>query len=328
MKKILLITTGGTIASSDSGDGFLPTASGDALLAHTPKVKELCDVDILPIMQIDSTNMTPDLMAKMAETIAQYYHKYDAFVITHGTDTMAYSAGLLSYMLKNLGKPVILTGSQIAMGEENSDAPQNMQNAFMAAAEDIAGIFIAFGERLILGTNAVKTKTHSFDGFESINKDYIAFFDAEKIIYTDYGRQLKNRPVLGNFSCHPQYSDKVAIIKLSPAMPKMLITEAAKYCDALVIEAYGMGGIPFTEPNLQQAVTQVQKAGTLVVIASQCLYEAVDLSVYEVGVKMAEAQILSAGDMTTEAIVTKLMWALGNSDNPQQARELFLIKDK
>lgn len=324
MKKILLITTGGTIASSDSGEGFLPTASGDALLAYIPEVKEFCDIDILPIMQIDSTNMTPDLMAKMAETVAQYYMQYDAFVITHGTDTMAYSASLLSYMLINLAKPVILTGSQIAIGEDNSDAPANMRAAFMAAADDIAGVFIAFGGRLILGTSAVKTKTHSFDGFESVNKDYIAHIAQGKISYTDYGQQVKDKAVVGNFSCKAQYSDKVTIIKLSPAMPKEIIENATKYCDALVIKGYGMGGVPFSEPNLQQAVMKAQAGGTLMVIASQCLYEAVDLSVYEVGVKMAEADILSAGDMTTEAIVTKLMWALGNSQTTQQARALFL----
>ncbi|MFV0320766.1 MAG: asparaginase [Alphaproteobacteria bacterium] len=324
MKKILLITTGGTIASSDSGEGFLPTASGDVLLAHTPEVKEFCDIDILPIMQIDSTNMTPDLMAKMAKTIAQYYTQYDGFVITHGTDTMAYSASLLSYMLTNLAKPVILTGSQIAIGEDNSDAPSNMRHAFMAAADDITGVFIAFGGQLILGTSSAKTKTHSFDGFESINKDYIAHFEQGKILYTHYGQQFKGKAVAGEFCCKAQYSDKVAIIKLSPAMPKEIIEDASKYCDAIVIEGYGMGGVPFSEPNLQQAVMEAQAGGTLMVIASQCLYEAVDLSVYEVGVKMADADILSAGDMTTEAVVTKLMWAFGNSQNTQQARALFL----
>ncbi len=324
MKKILLITTGGTIASSQTEEGFAPSASGEELLAHIPEIKGLYDIHILPIMQIDSTNMSPALMTKMVETIEKYYKDFDAFVIAHGTDTMAYSASLLSYMLKNLGKVVVLTGSQIAMGEESSDAPKNMRDAFKLASEDIAGVFIAFGGRIILGTKSAKTKTHSFDGFESINGDYIAHIDKEKIEYTPYGQTLKNKEISGNFECLSAFSDKVAIIKLSPGMPQGIIYSVASHCEAIVIEAFGMGGVPFLSPNLQEEILAVKQQGKLVIIASQCLYEETDISVYEVGVKMQKAGILSAKEMTTEAVVMKLMWVLGNTKNIADAEKLFL----
>ncbi len=324
MKKILLITTGGTIASSDEGKGFSPSAGGDELLSHIPEVKNLYDIHILSIMQIDSTNMTPSLMIKIAHTVEEYYEQFDAFVIAHGTDTMAYTASLLSSILKGLNKPIILTGSQIAMGEENSDAPKNMRDAFKMAAEDIAGVYIVFGGRVILGTKAVKTKTHSFEGFESINADYIALSNQGNIEYTDYGKGIKNIPITEPFRCLPKISENVAVIKLSPGMPKEIINSVAQYCDAIIIEAYGMGGVPFTTPNLQEEIKKIQQSGKIVAIASQCLYEPVDLSVYEVGMKMQKTNILSAEDMTTEAVVAKLMWSLGNSKNIEEAEALFL----
>ncbi len=325
MKKILLITTGGTIASSSSEAGLVPSASGEELLKHIPEIKGLYDIHVLPIMQIDSTNMSPSLMAKIAITIKEYYGTFDAFVIAHGTDTMAYTASLLSYMLKGLDKAVVLTGSQIAMGEEGSDAPRNMRDAFKLASENIAGVYIAFGGRIILGTRAVKTKTHSFDGFESINADYIAFVDKEKIEYTDYGKQIKNNPIIDQFQCLPKLSHKVAIFKISPGMPKELLKLVVQYCDAIVIEAFGMGGIPFLDPDLQEEVLNIKNSGKLVVITSQCLYEETDISVYEVGVRMKNAGVISAKDMTTEAVVTKLMWSLGNSHNIKEAEALFLL---
>ncbi|MFV0431289.1 MAG: asparaginase [Alphaproteobacteria bacterium] len=324
MKKILMITTGGTIASQMSESGLKPKSSGDEILSYIPKIKELCDIVIEPLMQIDSSNMTPALMAKIAQKVYKNYDDYDGFVITHGTDTMAYSASLLNYMLKNLSKPVIFTGSQISISEENSDAPQNLQDAFIAAISDISGVFIAFGGRLMLGQNAVKTKTHSFDGFESINQDYIAHFKDRHMTYTCFGQKFTHLEYKSPFTLMDRFSDKVAILKISPAMPKQVIENAAQYCDALIVEAFGVGGIPCQEPNLQQIIIEAQKQNTLIVIASQCLHEAVDLSVYEVGVKILKENILSAKEMTTENIWAKLIWALGHSKNLADAQKLFL----
>lgn len=324
MKKILLITTGGTIASSQTKDGFAPSASGEELLAHIPEIKGIYDIHILPIMQIDSTNMSPSFMAEIGATIKKYYGNFDAFVIAHGTDTMAYTASFLTYMLKNLSKAVVLTGSQIAMGEEGSDAPKNMRDAFKLASDDMAGVYIAFGGKAIEGTKAVKARTHSFEGFESINADNIAFIDKEKINYTAYGKQVKGRLPLGDFKCLSSFSDEVAVIKLTPGMPKEIIKSVASHCKAIVIEAFGMGGVPFLSPNLQDEVLAIKAQGKLIVIASQCLYEETDISVYEVGVRMEKAGILSAKEMTTEAVVMKLMWSLGNSKDIAEAESLFL----
>ena len=138
MKKLLLIATGGTIASSDCGEGLAPTIDADKIMSYIPEASKLCSLSGVSIMSIDSTNMNPERMAIIANTIYENYNDYDGFVITHGTDTMAYSSAALTYMLQNLTKPVILTGSQIALEEDGTDALNNLSCAVRFACEDIA----------------------------------------------------------------------------------------------------------------------------------------------------------------------------------------------
>ena len=144
MKKILLLTTGGTIASSDTGSGLMPVAGADRLLNYVPDINKICNLYTMSVMNIDSTNMTPELMMKLAQAVSDNYDKYDGFAITHGTDTMAYSAAALSYMLQNLGKPVVFTGSQLPIEAEGTDAINNLSDAIHFACENICGVYVVF----------------------------------------------------------------------------------------------------------------------------------------------------------------------------------------
>ena len=174
MKNILLIATGGTIASKDNGNGLTPSIDVNVLLDYIPVIRQKCHVTGISLMNIDSSNMDTSHISSISECIMNNYNDYDGFVITHGTDTCAYTAAALSYQLINLSKPVILTGSQLPIDVEKTDAVMNLTNAFIYSCEDISGVFLAFSEKLIKGTCAKKIKTKSFDAFESINFPYIA----------------------------------------------------------------------------------------------------------------------------------------------------------
>ena len=181
MKKILLIATGGTIASSESSEGLTPSIDVKTLLTYIPEIESICHLEGISVMRVDSTNMNPKLMARIAETIAQNYDAYDGFVIAHGTDTMAYSAAGITYMLKNLAKPVVFTGSQIPIEALYTDAKKNLSDAIRFACEGIRGVYVAFDGIVINGTHAMKIKTRSSDAFKSINFPVIAEIKLGKI---------------------------------------------------------------------------------------------------------------------------------------------------
>ena len=169
MKKILLIGTGGTIASDVTEDGLAPELTSEQLLNHLPAISSICDVECIQLLNLDSTNMRPEHWLDMVRCIRENYDRYDGFVITHGTDTMAYTAAGLSYLIQGSPKPVILTGAQKPIGFDSTDSKINMTDAFRCAASDLPGVSIVFNNHVILGTRARKTRTKSFQAFSSIN---------------------------------------------------------------------------------------------------------------------------------------------------------------
>ena len=193
MKKVLLIATGGTIASRQSQNGLAPALDAESLLKHlyNPKDNSDCDIVKLPdctiegvsIMDVDSTNMSPELMGTIARTVCDNYNSYDGFVVTHGTDTMAYSAAAVSYMLKGLHKPVVFTGSQIPMEQPGSDAYVNLRDSITFACENRAGVYVVFNGKVIKGTCACKVKTKSMDAFVSVNEPDIACITNGVVMY-------------------------------------------------------------------------------------------------------------------------------------------------
>ena len=319
MKRILLIATGGTIASSESAEGLTPALDVEQLVAYLPEMQSLCQLAGVSIMSIDSTNMNPERMGIIAQTVAQYYDAYDGFVIAHGTDTMAYSAAALTDMLRHLNKPVVLTGSQIPMEAPDTDAKKNLSDAIRFACEDIRGVFVAFDGVVIEGAHAMKCRTRSRHAFESVNFPVVAQMQDGTIYYTKdikqsacwYAIQEKSQQV---FSVQPELCTDVFVLKLFPGIGTEIFDCIKKQFRGVVIESFGIGGIPDEQPNLLAKIRELAQAGVAVVITTQCLYEGVDLDIYAVGKHLAEQLVIVAGMMTTEAIVMKLMWSLAHFD--------------
>lgn len=321
MKKILFISTGGTIVSSDHGEGFEPYYSVDKLIKSINN-KGKCLIDGKLLMNIDSSNMNPDHWVKIAKEISNNYSKYDAFIVSHGTDTMAYTSSALTYMLDGLDKPVIITGAQHSIEETYTDAIQNLNDALLFALEDLSGVYISFDGHLINGTRAVKMKTMSYDAFKSINFPYVAKIKYGEIRFNKEVMQLKeelNKPFNPCFDL----DTNILIIKLFPGLEPKIFEYAANHFKGVIIESFGIGGIPFKELNIHAKVKELIERGVVVVITTQCFEEGVDLSVYRVGKKLMNDNIIFAGDMNTEAIVPKLMCALGRFDLFDSIKKYF-----
>jgi len=320
MKHILLIATGGTIASTESGEGLAPSINANELLANIPEIKSLCALTGISIMSIDSTNMNPTRMIHIANAISDNYSHYDGFVITHGTDTMAYSAAALSYMLQGLNKPVVLTGSQIALEAPNTDAKRNLADAIRFACEEIRGVYIAFNGIIINGTHAMKIKTRSFDGFASMNFPEIAQIKGTDIIRNQelIDKGYFKKYAISHTDCFhptPTLCEDVFIVKLFPGIQPQIFDFIKQNYKGVIIESFGIGGIPNEPYNIAGKIGELIASGIAVVITTQCLYEGIDLGVYAVGQNMAKEHVILGADMTAEALTMKLMWALHAFDS-------------
>ena len=313
MSKILLLATGGTIACGQSAQGLSPAMNAEQILSHIPEIEESCYLEALSLMQTDSTNMTPAGMIKIAEAVRDRYDDYDGFVITHGTDTLAYSAAALSYMLRNLGKPVIFTGSQVPLEAPYTDARQNLSDAVRFARADVAGVFVAFDGILIGGVRATKLKSKSLDAFKSIHFPVIAEIKHGKITYCQ-GYSLLPKTT-GRFFAVANLCPNIFVLKIFPGIGCEIFDFIREHYAGVIIESFGVGGIPGQNPDLVSKIPDLIQAGMAVVISTQCLYEGIDLNIYAVGKKLAREKVISGGDMTTEALTMKLMWALGNYDS-------------
>lgn len=311
MKKILLLGTGGTIACVPSADGLVPQLDGAALLKLAPQLDGLCRIDCRQIMNLDSSNLEPRHWQQMAEAVAQNYDAYDGIVITHGTDTMAYSAAALSQMLQNCRKPVIFTGAQLPMQAAGSDAPANVLHAFTAACSDVQGVCLAFGRQLIHGSCAKKLYTQSFDGFGSINRQPLAIF-ANGILLWQTQQRRGGGWGSGAFSVNTKLETKVAVVKILPGTtPDILDFYLSQEYKGLIIEGFGAGGVPNGDNNWLPQLQKALDSGVKIICATQCLYDGVHLDTYPIGVLAQRLGAQSAGAATIEAAAVKLMWELG-----------------
>ncbi|WHH58866.1 asparaginase [Petroclostridium sp. X23] len=315
MKKILLVATGGTIASSESEHGLSPSFDAEGLLALVPEIKDICDISGKLIMNIDSTNMSPNMMIKIAQTIYENYHEYDGFVVTHGTDTMGYTSAALSYMLQNIKKTVVVTGSQIAIGALYTDAKKNISDAIRFAIEGMPGIFVAFDGKIINGTRAKKIRTRSMNAFESINSPYVAEIKLGKVTFNKDIHEIIKVDASKPFKLQTSLCTDIMVIKLFTGIKPDIFDFVKNHYKGVIIESFGIGGIPSQEYNIVEKVKELIESGVVVVITTQCLEEGIDLGIYEVGQELAKNAVICAGDMNIEAIIAKLMWALGNFEN-------------
>ena len=319
MKKILLLATGGTIASVKGEEGLAPRLTADELTSYIPKRNGNYEIDSRILMNIDSTNMQPEYWVNISEAIYKNYGEYDGFVITHGTDTMAYTASALSYMLQNLTKPVVLTGSQVPIGFKKTDAIKNISDAVRFACEEIGGVFVVFDGRVIVGTRAIKIRTKSYDAFESINHPYVAYIYDDVVDYQYELRTVKEKEL----KFDPALCPDVFLLKLHPGTKPEIFDYIKHLYRGVIIESFGIGGVPFQERNLLPKIKELVDSDVAVVITTQCLEEGEDLTLYEVGRKVAQNTVILSGDMNTEAIVPKLMWALGKTNSLLEVKKIM-----
>lgn len=321
MKRLLLLTTGGTIASEEGKNGLEPGMESEDFLNHVPGIGLPYQLDIKSLLNIDSTNMQPENWVLMAEAVKKSYDQYDGFIITHGTDTMSYTSAALSYMLQGSAKPIVLTGSQIPIAFAKTDAKRNIADAIRFACEEIGGVYVVFDGRVIQGTRAVKLRTKSYDSFESINFPYVASVSQEGVEYNQNPKPtLEQTLVLDTSLC-----TKVGLIKLYPGIEPSFFDSLKGLYKGIIVEGYGSGGVPFQGRNILEKVNELAHQGTAVVITTQCLEEGEDIDVYEVGRNIDQSVVIRAGNMNTEALVPKLMWALGKTSDVKQVKKWMEI---
>ena len=323
MKRILMLATGGTIASMESGHGLSPAITSDEILSHVPTVGELCRVEAVQPMNLDSTNVSPEHWLKIAGAVRERYDDFDGFVITHGTDTMAYTAAALSYLIQDSPKPIVITGSQKSIALNDTDARRNLYDSFRYAVDrDSHDVSLVFDGRVILGTRARKERSKSFNAFSCVDYPERAVIRDGKLI-----RYLAPRPYA--YGAEPVFydrlEDKVLLLTLIPGMGAEALELLKDSYQAVILQSFGVGGLPGGENGpLARAMEEWLSAGKTIVMMTQVPYEGSDMSVYQVGQQVKERfQLLEAYNMTLEAAATKLMWVLGQTQDPGQVRELF-----
>lgn len=343
MKHILLIATGGTIASAEDGNGLSPALTGEELARSVPEIEGLCELDIVQPMNIDSTNMRPADWLRIAEVIRENYDAHDGFVVLHGTDTMSYTAAALSYLIQDSPKPIVLTGSQQPMGNPFTDAKINLYQSLVYAVSDRSrDVSIVFGGYAIAGTRARKQRTMSFNAFNSINYPVLAYLRQDKVICSGSaavsagpaecdcagdGAARDADGALDEPRFYTELNSRVCALKLTPGLTPDIFRLLKPDYDAVILETFGMGGVPergADGASYQEAIFDWVDSGRTVVMTTQVPEEGLDLGVYEVGRAYAEHPgILKGGDMTTEALVAKTMWALGQTRDADELQRLF-----
>lgn len=322
MKRLLLIATGGTIASRYTEGGLSPQISSEDLLSYVPEARTFCEIDTVQPFNLDSTNVCCEQWLKLARLIEKKYEYYDGFVICHGTDTMAYTAAALSYLIQNNRKPVVITGAQKPIDLAVTDARTNLLDSLRFTSHEKAhGVNIVFGGNVIAGTRAKKERTKSYNAFSSINYPQIAVIQEQRILfYIDDKDQVTRR-----LTFYHELNPRVFLYKLIPGSSGRVLELLFDSYDAVIIESFGVGGLPdYGDESFYQAVKKCIRSGKVIVMATQVTHEGSDMSIYQVGKGMKSAfDLPESYDMTLEAAVAKTMWALGRTKDPQEFKRLF-----
>ncbi|MBQ8350978.1 MAG: asparaginase [Clostridia bacterium] len=304
-----MITTGGTIACKQTEDGLAPGLTPEELLSYIPAVKGICEVDTLQVCHLDSTNVTPAHWKIMAQAIEHHYDQYDGFVICHGTDTLAYTAAALSYMIQNSAKPIVITGAQKPIDMDVTDAKSNLLDSFIYAVDDASqNVNIVFDGKVIVGTRARKERSKSFDAFSSLNYPFTAVIQDGMLV-----RYIEEQPIAEPVHFYNEMSESVCTLKLIPGVKPDILSYLFENYNCIVIESFGVGGIP--QSLVQTFYDEMKKwagKGKYVVMTTQIAKEGSDMTVYEVGKKVKQDfNLIEAYDMSFEATITKLMWIMG-----------------
>lgn len=300
MKKIKWLATGGTISSVETEKGLVP-ASSDEQMKNMLEVLGLASENISTeqLMNIDSTEITCNDIRNIGIAADKAFREgFDGMIITHGTDTMAYTAAILDRMMDSCPIPVIITGSQRPFFADNSDGKANLLNALNAACESFGGVHILFGDKLIRGGRAYKAYTRSDNAFISPSGKYSGTISGGKLICSEKKRD-------GKYIFRSHFSHRAGLIKITPMTRPEEIESAAKLYDGIVIEGYGIGDIP---TRLLPAIKKAISGGVKCVLISQCLFEGVSMGVYEVGTQAKDIGVISGGDLTAEGALARLIF--------------------
>jgi L-asparaginase len=322
-KHVYVIYTGGTIGMRQTSDGYAPAPG--SLQEQMKLMSELRDAAMPEVTineydpLLDSSNMTPAEWMKIARDIAEHYDDYDGFVVLHGTDTMAYTASALPFILEGLGKPVVVTGSQIPLAEPRSDGRDNLVSSLLAAASfDIPEVCLYFGRALLRGNRAVKVSTHGLTPFTSPNFPALGTFGVDIDIRWD----LVHKPKFDSqLRVHELRSAVISVVRLIPGISATFIRNVlAPPVQAVVLQAYGVGNGPDRDTEFLAALSEATDRGVVVVDCSQCLTGHVDLDSYAAGSALANAGVISGYDLTVEAAVAKLTYLFSRYDDVDKVK--------
>ena len=320
-KRILMLATGGTIASKESGSGLAPAITSQELLGHVPQIAALCDVETIQLFNLDSTCILPRHWLELSAAIKQNYERYDGFVITHGTDTMAYTAAALSYLIQRSPKPIVITGAQKSIALMDTDARRNLYDSFLYAADERSDqVSIVFDGKVIHGTRARKERTKSYNAFSSVDYPEIALIRDGRLI-----RYLSPVDTAGGPVFYNRLDERVLLLTLIPGMKTHPLKKLVEDYRALVLQSFGVGGLPGSDTGeLAAAMEEWMIQGKTIVMMTQVPYEGSDMTVYQVGQLVKKKyELIETYSMTTEAAVTKLMWAMGQTESHEELRRLF-----
>lgn len=326
---ILVIYTGGTIGMiQNPATGALTPFNFDALYSHIPVLQNFnCKIDSYcfePL--IDSSNMNPGFWVKLAGVIEENYEKYDGFVVLHGTDTMAYTASVLSFMLENLNKPVVFTGSQLPMGVLRTDGRENFINAIEIAGayEDetpiVPEVSICFENRLMRGNRTNKFNAENFNAFLSGNYPLLA----QVGVHIKYNRQYILKPNFKKLKVHRNLDSNVAILKLFPGISENVVKSILNIegLKALILETYGAGNAP-TDKWFLNALSDANNRGITIFNVTQCKGGSVEMGKYETSAHLGGIGVVGGFDITTESAIAKAMYLLGEGYSNGRLRELL-----
>jgi L-asparaginase len=305
--RVLILFCGGTLVMEENEAGALVTPAREkaiaTLHAMEPRLQKTTDLWVSYIDNLDSTNIQPAHWDRMAEVIAENYDAYDGFVVTHGTDTMAYTASALSFALGGLGKPVVLTGAQIPGSQLESDARRNFVNAVRVASLDVAGVILVFGEEILLGCRATKVSESRLDAFVSANRGNLGEIRIDIRLEDDRRRRHP-----GALEVRPGFESDIAVVTLVPGMPAgTLLRLVEGGIKGLVLKGYGPGNIPY---QYLEVLAAARDRKIPVVVHTQCMEGVTAMHLYDVGQKALAMGAIEAFDMSLESAVTKLMWVL------------------